>query len=86
MCLGEANIISECHDQTCPGTKWLVYDHKNKLRYIKSNTACIPIFLCTFILMLEEDYVELDDIVEDLNDLDEKSEDEQKPNKPETGK
>ena len=39
-----------------------------------------------FILNLEEDYVELDDIVEDLNDLDEKSEDEQKPNKPETGK
>ena len=50
------------------------------------NTACIPIFLSIFILNLEEDYVELDDIVEDLNDLDEKSEDEQKPNKPETGK
>ena len=48
--------------------------------------ACIPIFLSIFILNLEEDYVELDDIVEDLNDLDEKSEDEQKPNKPETGK
>ena len=50
------------------------------------NTACIPIFLSIPILILEEDYVELDDIVEDLNDLDEKSEDEQKPNKPETGK
>ena len=50
------------------------------------NTACIPIFWCIPILILEEDYVELDDIVEDLNDLDEKSEDEQKPNKPETGK
>ena len=34
LCLGEANIISECHDQTCPGTKCLVYDQKNKLRYI----------------------------------------------------
>ena len=45
-----------------------------------------PIFLSISILILEEDYVELDDIVEDLNDLDEKSEDEQKPNKPEKGK
>ena len=50
------------------------------------NTACIPTFLVISILISEEDYVELDDIVEDLNDLDEKSEDEQKPNKPETGK
>ena len=82
MCLGEANIISECHDQTCPGTKWLVYDHKTN----SSESACISIFLSIPILILEEDYVELDDIVEDLNDLDEKSEDEQKPNKPETGK
>ena len=49
-------------------------------------SACISIFLSIPILILEEDYVELDDIVEDLNDLDEKSEDEQKPNKPETGK
>ena len=42
-------------------------------------------FLFISILDLEEDYVELDEIVEDLNELDEKTDDEQKPKKPETG-
>ena len=84
MCLGEANIISECHDQTCPGTKWLVYDHKNKLGYIIGLTL-LRVFLSISILGLEEDYVELEEIVEDLNELDEKTDDEQKPKKPETG-
>ena len=43
------------------------------------------VFLSISILHLEEDYVELDEIVEDLNELDEKTDDEQKPKKPETG-
>ena len=42
-------------------------------------------FLFISILDLEEDYVELDEIVDDLNELDEKTDDEQKPKKPATG-
>ena len=42
-------------------------------------------FLSTFILDLEEDYVQLDEIVEDLNELDVKTDDEQKLKKPVTG-
>ena len=57
-----------------------MYDHKNKLRY-----TSLRVFLSISILGLEEDYVELDEIVEDLNELDEKTDDEQKPKKPETG-
>ena len=45
----------------------------------------LRVFLSIYILGLEEDYVELDEIVEDLNELDEKTDDEQKHKKPETG-
>ena len=45
----------------------------------------LRVFLSISILGLEEDYVELDEIVEDLNELDEKTDDEQKPKKPATG-
>ena len=42
-------------------------------------------FLSTFILDIEEDYVQLDEIVEDLNALDVKTDNEQKLKKPVTG-
>ena len=61
-----------------------MYDHKNKLGYIIGLTL-LRVFLSISILGLEEDYVELEEIVEDLNELDEKTDDEQKPKKPETG-
>ena len=49
------------------------------------NLTLLWVFLSISILHLEEDYVELDEIAEDLNELDEKTDDEQKPKKPETG-
>ena len=49
------------------------------------NLTLLWVFLSISILHLEEDYVELDEIVEDLNELDEKTDDEQKPKKPESG-
>ena len=53
--------------------------------YNDNGLTLLRVFLSISILGLEEDYVELDEIVEDLNELDEKTDDEQKPKKPATG-
>ena len=60
-----------------------VWSQKQTLLY--NGLTLLWVFLSISILHLEEDYVELDEIVEDLNELDEKTDDEQKPKKPETG-
>ena len=82
-CPGEANIVSECHDQACPGRGYVICFHQHSPRYI--SLTVLRVFLSTSILNLEEDYVELDEIVEDLNELDVKTDDEQKLKKPRTG-
>ena len=52
---------------------------------VYNGLTLLRVFLSISILGLEEDYVELEEIVEDLNELDEKTDDEQKPKKPATG-
>ena len=58
---------------------------QKQTRVYNHGLALLRVFLSISILGLEEDYVELDEIVEDLNELDEKTDDEQKPKKPATG-